>query len=150
MVSIAWILFGIVLRMTSCSGEFHKGWLSAQNTLLTKLFLAVHLISYLNKTIVINHHSVLAVTIIFSASESALILVLVVPVAELMQTVTIWYIDWKDSWWNWDGISRFQRILVSWTVDPELCTSLDCGCPQEMFQHNLPPHLYTRSVGKRT
>lgn len=58
-------------------------------------------------SIAINHHSVYAVTIIASAPESALILVVVVLVAELMQTFTIWYIDWKDSWWNWEGSSRF-------------------------------------------
>jgi len=37
MGSIAWILSGIVLRMTSCSGVFHKGWLSSKNTLLTRV-----------------------------------------------------------------------------------------------------------------
>jgi len=52
--------------------------------------MAVHFTSYLKKnSIAVNHHSVYAVTIIASAPESALILVIVVLVAELMQTFTI-------------------------------------------------------------
>jgi hypothetical protein len=76
--------------MNLCSRGFQKGWLSAKNILLTKP-IPVYAFYFIleQNSITVNHHSVLVVTVIFSASESALVLVLVVLVVELMQTVTI-------------------------------------------------------------
>jgi hypothetical protein len=86
----------------------------------------------------------------FPDSQSMSTLVPVVSEAQLIWTVTIWYIGQKDSWRNWWDSSMFQKILASLTANQELDTFLDCGYPWWLFYYNPAPHPGTKSMGKKT